>query len=245
MVSHPTLNILCIAGLLSSAAPSVRAGDVALELVLATDASTSVDAAEFALQQQGLAAAFRDPLIVDAIRASGSIAVAVVQWSGKGQVVVSTDWRRIHDADEAAAFSTEILATPRKLGGFTDIGGALGFSMREIEENEFIGQRRVIDLSGDGTSSEPGTARIRDDIVARNIVINALAIRSFEIDLGQLADDILLRHFENEVTGGAGAFVMVAADYKDFARAIRLKLLREIRGPMIAQSIKGAVLAAR
>ena len=41
---------------------------VDLNLVLALDSSASVDAGEFALQRDGLAAAFRDPEVVEAIQ---------------------------------------------------------------------------------------------------------------------------------------------------------------------------------
>ena len=50
---------------------------VALELVLAVDTSTSVDAAEFALQQQGLAAAFRYPTVARAIEKVGPQGIVV------------------------------------------------------------------------------------------------------------------------------------------------------------------------
>ena len=35
------------------------------------------------------------------------------------------------------------------------------------------------------------------------------------------------------VVGGAGSFAMPAADYKDFATAIRAKLIREISGELV------------
>ena len=43
---------------------------VDIELVLAVDMSISVDGAEFDLQRQGLVAAFRDPTVIEAIRAN-------------------------------------------------------------------------------------------------------------------------------------------------------------------------------
>ena len=44
---------------------------VALELLLAVDTSTSVDREEFALQQRGLAEAFRHPDVISAIERAG------------------------------------------------------------------------------------------------------------------------------------------------------------------------------
>jgi hypothetical protein len=57
---------------------------VDLQLVLAVDASGSVDQQRFELQRQGYMAAFRDPRVLGAIRsgATQAIAVTMVQWTG-------------------------------------------------------------------------------------------------------------------------------------------------------------------
>ncbi|MBZ0218220.1 MAG: DUF1194 domain-containing protein, partial [Fimbriimonadaceae bacterium] len=72
--------------------------------------------------------------------------------------------------------------------------------------------------------------------VAQGIVINGLVIynEELELDLGALASISLRRHYQDNVIGGAAAFLMVADDFEDFARAIREKLIREIMGPPIA-----------
>ena len=49
------------------AIPAGAAEPVDIELVLAADVSISVDGSELDLQRQGLAAAFRDPEVIDAI----------------------------------------------------------------------------------------------------------------------------------------------------------------------------------
>ncbi len=71
-----------IFGTASSAAQGTAQGAepgrrVDLELVLAVDASSSVSAGEFELQIQGLAQAFRDPRVLQAIHASGELGLAV------------------------------------------------------------------------------------------------------------------------------------------------------------------------
>jgi len=68
-------------------AASARAeNEVDLELVLAVDASGSVDQYRFELQKQGYAAAFRNPRVLAAIRSglSQAIAVTMMQWTGRG-----------------------------------------------------------------------------------------------------------------------------------------------------------------
>lgn len=71
---------------LGVASAAVAAEAVDIELMLAVDVSISVDDAELALQRQGLAAAFRDPAVIEAIRANGQgVAVAVMLWAGSDQ----------------------------------------------------------------------------------------------------------------------------------------------------------------
>jgi hypothetical protein len=78
-------------------------------------------------------------------------------------------------------------------------------------------------VSGDGRSNvgvDPDG--LRDDGVAAGITIIGLAI---------LNDDIPLDlYYADHVIGGHDAFVMTTRDFDDFARAIRFKLLQEIRG---------------
>jgi hypothetical protein len=45
------------------------------------------------------------------------------------------------------------------------------------------------------------------------------------------------------VTGGPGAFVLAAKDYRDFGHAMRLKLLREIQGAGLADAYPAGALA--
>ncbi len=209
---------------------------VALELVLALDTSTSVDTSEFELQRQGLAAAFLDQCVQAAIRATGPIAVGVVHWSGRGKVRLAVGWQVLASTADAQRMAASISTASRQVRGFTDIGGAITASADMIEANAFLGARQVIDVSGDGTSTAPGTGAARDGAVARGITINGLVIRVDEYDLGELANVDLLDHYERSVIGGPGAFVLVADGFDDFARAIRLKLLREISGPVYSSA---------
>ena len=81
----------------------------------------------------------------------------------------------------------------------------------------------VIDISGDGanTSGRPVT-RARDDAVAQGIVINGLPILAVEDDLD--------KHYEEEVIGGPGAFMIAARDFESFGEAVARKLVQEISG---------------
>ncbi|MCZ6663758.1 MAG: DUF1194 domain-containing protein [Gammaproteobacteria bacterium] len=200
---------------------------VDLQLVLAIDASASVDPIEFALQMSGIAAGFRDQEVIAAI-GSGPlrrIAVSAVIWAESGWPKDSTRWYILDSAESAGAFALLIESYPRRIEGGTGIGSAILHAAEMFDGNGFVSQRRVIDLSGDGRETTFREWRVpptqaRNVALARGITVNGLAILTDEPDL----DD----YYRDEVIGGFGAFVITANSIDDFARAMRKKLLREI-----------------
>src|SRR5919108_4802751 len=127
---------------------------VDLQLVLAVDASGSVDQRRFELQKQGYAAAFRDPRVLHAIQsgAAQAIAVTMVQWTGPELQLQVLPWTLIKDATTAHAFAAAIAATPRQLfSGGAPLTGAIHYAVPLILESPFKGARLVIDISGDGS----------------------------------------------------------------------------------------------
>lgn len=221
------------------AVPAMPQTAVDLELILAVDASGSVDEGEFELQTRGLAEAFRDPAVGAALAAyaPGGAALSLMQWSGRGQQVVTVDWTLVRDGAAAHAFADAIAGAGRRLLGETAIAEALAFAIDQLERNRFEGARRVIDLSGDGAANAGGDPEAaRDAAVALGITVNGLAIIN--------EAPVLDYYYAERVVGGPGAFTMVAKDYQDFAQAIRRKLLREIEGAGLAlQEAPPALLA--
>jgi hypothetical protein len=223
--------ILALLAPLLAQAPARAQQAVDLELVLAVDASSSVAAWEFDLQMKGIAAAFRDPDVQGAIRASGDagIAVSLVQWSSRDLQAQVIDWTLLRSAEDAEAFAAKVDYAERAVPhGSTAIGNALQFSGGLLSANAFAGTRRVIDVSGDGRNNQ-GTHvyQVRDRLIEQGITVNGLAI---------LNEDLGVDHFYlNHVIGGTGAFLITATDFDDFSRAIRQKLIREISGPAIAE----------
>lgn len=209
---------------------------VELELVLAVDASTSVDADEYRLQRTGIAEAFRHPQVLAAIEGLGSdgLAVSIVQWAGPQQQSAAIGWTHVNSRESAFALAARIDRMPRLLRGFTDIAGAIDFSRNLIGSNAYDGRRLAIDVSGDGTSdrNDPGPAR--DRAILQGITINGLVIHSQEYDLGDLARFELRTHYRDRVIGGPGAFLLNAESFKTFAVSMREKLYREISGPLFA-----------
>jgi hypothetical protein len=208
-----------------SVCTAVRAqSTVDLQLVLAVDASGSIDQRRFELQQQGYVAAFRDPRVLRAIQsgATQGIAVTMVQWTGPALQIQVLPWTLINDATTAHAFAAAIATTPRQLfSGGTSISGAIDYAVPLLLESPFQGTRRVIDISGDGFNNRGrSAASARDDAVRAGITINGLPILALEPDLD--------RYFSDLVIGGPGAFVIAAKSYETFAEAILKKLIREM-----------------
>lgn len=197
---------------------------VDLELVLAVDVSGSVSSDRFELQKAGYADAFANPGVIDAILSGthGAIAVTMVQWTGPALQVQVVDWTRIDDAASAQRFSAAIAAAPRGLfSGGTSISGAIDHAVAQFARSGFRGERRVIDISGDGSNNRGRPAQdARDDALRAGIVINGLPILALEPSL----DD----YYRENVIGGPGAFVIAIDRYEDFAAAILRKLLLEI-----------------
>jgi hypothetical protein len=204
--------------------PAFAQTAVDLQLVLAVDASGSVDQRRFELQMQGYVAAFRDPRVLHAIQAgpAQAIAVTMVQWTGPALQIQVLPWTLINDATTAHAFATAIMTTPRRLfSGGTSISGVIDYAVPLILESQFKGTRRVIDISGDGSNNRGRpAASARDAAVRAGIIINGLPILALEPDLD--------RYFLDHVIGGPGAFVIATESYETFAEAILKKLIREM-----------------
>jgi hypothetical protein len=225
---HIALGLVAAVGVWIGATAAVWAqgGDVELELVLALDASASVQRNEFDLQAQGLAQAFRHPEVVQALTALNGrqVAVTVVQWSSPARQRVAIPWTLINDRAGAEALSERLAAMPRYVAsGGTATGQAIVFAQRQFRENGYRGARRVIDVSGDGRANMGRhPAEARQAAVAAGIIINGLAILNEEADVD--------RFYADHVIGGPGAFLMTATNYTTFREAIRHKLVREILG---------------
>lgn len=212
--------LLCV-----GVAPAQERKEVAIELLLALDSSASMNAAEFELQLGGLVAAFRDPAVHAAIKDLEplGVAIGVSQWGGPGESRVVVPFTHIRSVREAKAFGYRVgLGSRTFYAASTAITEAIHDGIGQLEENEFIGQRRTIDISGDGKDNGGRNLEdARELALAMGITINGLAIESEE--------EGLTDYYKENVISGADSFVVTAKDFSDFARAIREKLIRELR----------------
>jgi hypothetical protein len=193
-------------------------------LVLAVDASGSVNRTRFELQRRGYAEAFRDPQVLNSIRglSTGSIAVTMVQWTGPAMQIQVVPWMLVKDAASSAAFADAVEAAPRQLfGGGTSLSGAIDHAMLLLPSAPYRGLKRVIDISGDGANNRGRDVReARDEAVRAGVIINGLPIVSIEPDLD--------KYYLDHVIGGPGSFIVPADSYDNFAKAIVRKLILEI-----------------
>jgi hypothetical protein len=193
-------------------------------LVLAVDASGSVNQTRFELQRRGYADAFRSQQVLSAIEGGStrSIAVTMVQWTGPAMQVQVVPWTLVKDAGSAQALADAIERAPRQLfGGGTSISGAIDHAMLILPNAPYLGLKRVIDISGDGSNNRGRDVReARDEAVKAGVVINGLPIVSLEFDLD--------KYYFNNVIGGPGAFIVPADSYDNFAQAVLRKLVLEI-----------------
>jgi hypothetical protein len=197
---------------------------VDLQLVLAVDASGSVNQARFDLQKQGYAAAFRNPRVLRAIQSgrNQSIAVTMVQWTGPSQQIVVVPWMLVRNQATAEAFAATVEGHARQLfGGGTSISGAIDFCAALMPTSPYKGTKQIIDISGDGSNNRGrSVTSARDDAVRAGISINGLPILALERDLD--------RYYFDNVIGGPGAVMVPAESYEAFAEAIIKKLIIEI-----------------
>ena len=231
--------MLACAASQSSAARAANAPvPVDTAVVLAADVSRSIDDEEFALERRGYADAIQSRQLIDAISTGphGAIALAYVEWAGDGEERVVVDWAVIRNLADARAFAAALTAAPRSYFGRTAIGAAIDVSFALFAESAFETGRRVIDVSGDGTSNQgrPPTAA-RDAAVGAGAVINGLAIfnRKAAALGGYLAMHTnppggLAQYYRDNVIGGEGAFVVQIEDFRTFGDAMMRKLVNEI-----------------
>jgi Ca-activated chloride channel homolog len=196
-----------------------------MALLLAMDVSGSVDAREYRLQVDGLAAALRDREVQEALLKHRA-AVSVVQWSGVPEQEVSIPWTRIEEPTAIAELAGQVEEMRRAFRlGNTGVGAAISFATARFEAvTDCV--LWVMDVSGDGDENvgfTVGTAR--REAMNRGIIINGLAIE------GPGTGRSITNFYRNWVVT-PGGFVETAENHHDFARAIRYKLLRELVAPI-------------
>ena len=211
--------------------PATASVDV--ELVLAVDVSYSMDMDELAIQREGYAQAIVSKEFLQALKSlpNGKVAVTYFEWAASSDQKIIIPWRLIDGPETADAVANEIMKTPIRRASRTSISGAIYFAMPLFDENPYKGQRRVIDISGDGPNNNGAPILgARDEALAKGIIINGLPIMVKEPSYSTMDIDNLDWYYEDCVIGGPGSFVVAIKDREKFKEAIRAKLLLEVAG---------------
>jgi len=221
---------------------------VDLELVLAVDVSVSMNKQELEIQRAGYAAALRDPEVLRAIQsgAYGRIALAYFEWAGVTSQQLIVPWTVVESAEDASAVAARLDRLPGWQPRRTSISGALDFGVALMADSPYDAERRVIDVSGDGTNNEgPPVTQARDAAVADGITINGLPVMA---DLDTFSGNDVARlddYYRQCVTGGPGSFVISVSNWDEFPSAIRRKFLMEIAGRPAQQPQRPPVVLAQ
>ncbi|GGH22434.1 Protein of unknown function [Cribrihabitans marinus] len=230
MARHAILAATLAAGVGGGAA----ADNCRLALALAMDVSSSVDAAEDALQRGGLASALLAPEVQTAFFAAPQpVALAVYEWSGRFNQALLVDWTLITDRATLLGVAERVGRSTRSTNESpTALGHALAYGSQLFRRGPDC-LFRTIDMAGDGENNEgyrPASAY--KAFPFEGVVVNGLVINGgdFEAETG------LIQFYQDEVLFGPGAFLEIAQGFEDYERAMRRKLERELAGPVIGMT---------
>jgi hypothetical protein len=204
-----------------------------LSLAIALDVSGSVDAREYRLQADGLAAALADDEVRDLLLAmpDAPVALAIYEWSASRYQRLVQDWVFIVDEAALASVVTRLRGLDREQAPEpTGLGAALRYGKRLIDAGPACWDQ-TLDVSGDGKNNDwPTPQQLRDARALSGLRINALVVveNRDELRAGARETGELPAYFNTQVIQGPGAFVEVARGFEDYARAMKRKLLKEL-----------------
>ncbi|SHI04784.1 DUF1194 domain-containing protein [Marivita hallyeonensis] len=224
------IQLAVLAALAASVLPvaAVAQEHCRLALVLALDVSSSVDAEEYVLQRDGLAAALDDPTIRSAIlEGPGYVSIAIYEWSGRRQSTMVRDWVALTDGAAIDDLIATLTSSPRSHTRFpTAMGYALGYGATLLARGPEC-DRQVIDVSGDGENNDGFPPRLAyKNFPFANVTVNGLAV------LGSAPE--VIDYFQREVRYGFGAFVETSLGYQGYREAMTRKLFRELNDRILS-----------
>ncbi len=200
-----------------------------LALVLAMDASSSVNSREYELQLKGMASALLDFKVQEAIVSLGGMYMAGFEWNGRTNQKLLFNWTWLETQADIFAVA-QTLATHQRNSDKspTALGAALGYAHRMFPKLPQPCQRQVIDVSGDGINNDglqPASIYKLWDFA--NITVNGLAIKGSDPLHDNIHPDVE-DYYRQEILRGAGAFLVIAENFESFEEAMTQKLLKEI-----------------
>lgn len=209
-----------------------------LALVLAMDASGSMDDKNFHLQRQGTAQALRDVRVRELILSKENPMIAVIQFDGKAYFPIG--WRSLNDEADIDALANEIENMPR-LGvrGTTSPVRAMRTTAQMIRTIPCEPMEIVLDISSDGeeTVDREGVEDAKAELAGLSARVNALVLDEAEVNTDGMNDGMysvenaryMARQFYRRLTNGIG-FTIEVEGIEAYTEGITRKLIREIGG---------------
>lgn len=231
---------LVLAGMLCAlAVPALPACRQALALGM--DVSGSVDAFEYRLQVNGLATALSDGEVQAAIlmMPQAPVRLMVFEWSGIHHQRDIIGWTDLRGHADLVTIAQRLRATQAAHinDPSTAISAAMEYGARALAAQSDCWSL-TLDLSGDGPANfgaHPGGLG-RDelgDITINGLVIGPQSRANTSKNLANVKS--LEGYYRSFILRGPGAFVEVALDHADFADAMKRKLIKELRAPVLSR----------
>lgn len=207
-----------------------------LALVLAMDASSSVNSREYALQMKGMAAALLNQRVKEAILAMGGMYLAAFEWNGRRNQKMLFNWTWLENEQDIFNVASLLAKHERNsVNSPTAIGHAIAYASFLYPALPEPCNRHVLDVSGDGINNEGYSPRIAyrnfnmDDVIVNGLIIQQTGVEHDKF-YGELES-----YYSQQVIKGAGSFVLVADSFENFEDAMTRKLLKEITPGLIGQ----------
>jgi hypothetical protein len=201
---------------------SAPAQSAVIELALALDGSGSISSSQFLLQKNAYQSIFSNNFYDNYVVGGDTLHVSA--WQFASGVVQETAWFEITDNASAALFANQF-ASIGKLGGSTNITGAINLAHNAMVSNTIVSDRQIIDISTDGQPNNPNNAyQAAANAFAGGTVTNAIGVGS-NINTGIL----------DTLTTNGGGFYTTAANFDQFEAALAQKLFREINTPQVSE----------
>jgi hypothetical protein len=206
---------------------AMAAGMCDAAVLTAIDSSASIDAAELAIEIDGMAFAIQSPELLRTIQSgpNGCITMAAYLWGSNAPVVV-LDWHTISNEAEAKAAAEALQAVAKTLGNnpagnLTDTSSALVFAYQMLARTNVMTSRQILNVLTDDPPNQNGdkVPMARAALIQAGAQINGVAIGSA---------DGLVEFLSSQVVGGTGHFVMVITQAENMAAAMVSKFRREI-----------------
>ncbi|WGI20797.1 DUF1194 domain-containing protein [Amylibacter sp. IMCC11727] len=192
-------------------------------LVLAVDVSASVSTREYELQRDGIAAALRDPEVIDWIvaPAGSEVELFIFEFGNRNYQWYWVNWTKITSEAVLAQVADTVAAVQRnRESQSTGLGEAILAGADALASRTCA--QKTIDVSGDGKNNVGVRPQdVKDRLRADGITVNGLVIATQ--DIAEMS-----AYYNANVIVGDGSFVETAGGFEDYARAMKRKLLREL-----------------